>query len=888
MLPGNSVESFRNAFCALGEGREPFPWQEELFRRFLGGDIPSLLNLPTGCGKTSAMVVWLIALAHQAEFGQVSLPRRLVWVVNRRVVVDQATEEAERIRQRLQQEGVVGLDTLRAALSRLSASNTGDLLAVSTLRGQFADNAEWRRDPSRPAIIAGTVDMIGSRLLFSGYGCGFKSRPLHAAFLGQDALLVHDEAHLEPAFQHLIGAIESEQARCRDFRPIRVLALSATSRAVHSRQFTLSPADRENPEIRKRVEAGKGVAFHPLGDETRLAAEVCRLALDFSNTGQAVLIFLRKLDDVQSVVDGLRRENLQVQSFTGTLRGYERDELARSDAVLARFLPGSTAAPCTGTVYLVSTSAGEVGINMSADHAVCDLVPFDSMVQRFGRVNRFGAGDARIEVLYSNPPGDDKAPRKKAGDSRFQQACERTLALLQRLPQSDNGRYNASPAALEDLPLEARQDAFTPPPEIPAVSDILFDAWSLTSVRDKFPGRPPVAAWLHGVAEWEPPQTYLAWRQEVAVITPRLLLRYQPEDLLEDYPLKPAELLRDASSRIAGQLGAIAQRCPDLSVWLVEPAGSVQVLPLTALLSNDPSYLDGCTVLLPPLAGGLNRGMLDGNAPFDEQHSDRYDVSESCSDEHNNPLRRRLWDSHESPPGMRLVRVIDTRPDAGDEGEEEQLPPAPRYWYWYVRPRSADDDGSLTAIREQDLDPHCAAVRDAAQALASALGLGATETRALIAAASWHDLGKRRALWQRSIGNGDFPQRILAKSGSNLILPGLSGYRHEFGSLLDVLQLPDFLQLEPPLRDLVLHLIAVHHGRGRPHFPEDESFDPEYPAAVALEAAREVPRRFARLQRQYGRWGLAYLESLVRAADALASQGVQCPARPLPPQEPRP
>jgi CRISPR-associated endonuclease/helicase Cas3 len=39
--------------------------------------------------------------------------------------------------------------------------------------------------------------------------------------------------------------------------------------------------------------------------------------------------------------------------------------------------------------------------------------------------------------------------------------------------------------------------------------------------------------------------------------------------------------------------------------------------------------------------------------------------------------------------------------------------------------------------------------------------------------------------------------------------------------------------------------------------------------------AREAPGRFARLQRKYGRWGLAYLESLVRAADALASRGVE-------------
>ena len=62
-----------------------------------------------------------------------------------------------------------------------------------------------------------------------------------------------------------------------------------------------------------------------------------------------------------------------------------------------------------------------------------------------------------------------------------------------------------------------------------------------------------------------------------------------------------------------------------------------------------------------------------------------------------------------------------------------------------------------------------------------------------------------------------------------------------------------------------MHLIAAHHGRARPHFPSNEGFDPERIEEAAEVNVREVPRRFARLQRKYGRWGLAYLESLVRA-----------------------
>ena len=100
----------------------------------------------------------------------------------------------------------------------------------------------------------------------------------------------------------------------------------------------------------------------------------------------------------------------------------------------------------------------------------------------------------------------------------------------------------------------------------------------------------------------------------------------------------------------------------------------------------------------------------------------------------------------------------------------------------------------------------------------------------------------------------------------------LGKFRHEFGSLLDVVNLSEFRELKTEVQDLVLHLIATHHGRARPHFPSEEAYDYNYSEDAAAEITREVPRRFARLQRKYGRWGLAYLESLVRAADALASR----------------
>src|SRR5262249_14978283 len=134
---------FARCFPTLSGHTDPFGWQKRLFEAFCNGDIPDTVSIPTGCGKTSVMPIWLLALAFGAP-----VPRRLVWVVNRRVVVDQATEEAAGMTLRLD---MPELAEVRAALVRLQSKDEARPLAVSTLRGQFADNTEWRNDPARPA-----------------------------------------------------------------------------------------------------------------------------------------------------------------------------------------------------------------------------------------------------------------------------------------------------------------------------------------------------------------------------------------------------------------------------------------------------------------------------------------------------------------------------------------------------------------------------------------------------------------------------------------------------------------------------------------------------------------------------------------------------------------
>jgi CRISPR-associated endonuclease/helicase Cas3 len=283
----------------------------------------------------------------------------------------------------------------------------------------------------------------------------------------------------------------------------------------------------------------------------------------------------------------------------------------------------------------------------------------------------------------------------------------------------------------------------------------------------------------------------------------------------------------------------------------------------------------------------MKGGMLDGRS------AKANDVADEWLDEHGEQRRTRLWNGSQAPSGMRPVLSIsfaldveeseeggeanaDQQDNNGtEEHEAAQARPPGRLWTWYALLRGADDDSSRTAGKPVLLSVHTSDVKAQVGRMVSALGLAeTTEGRALGFAAAWHDLGKHRQVWQRSIWNTRYPELVLAKSGNRRPPRDLNPYRHEFGSLLELRSPPlagEWTDLADEVKELVLHFIAAHHGRARPHFPLDESLDPANPGAFAVAVAREVPQRFARLQRRYGRWGLAYLESILRAADAAAS-----------------
>ena len=852
--------------------------------------------------------IWLIALVLAAQ----AIPRRLIYIVNRRTVVDQASTIAARMRERLKEppdgndaESAAALRELTNGLRMLCAFGSGEVLGVSTLRGELADNEEWKKDPARSAIIIGTIDMIGSKVLFSGYGDRRYGRAHHAGLIGQDALIVHDEAHLAPAFGELLISVRDEQAReqrkdnTEIGRRVVVIELSATARRLDEKPVTLLPQDEEGDSdpaqtVRERLDAEKHLRLH-LVDPKHANEKVIELAAQNRDSQTRVLVYLTKPEDAKTIAKYLReRHTRRVELLTGTLRGYERDGLVKTH-VLQEFLGRK---PTAEPAVLVSTSAGEVGIDLDADHMVCDLTTLDSLIQRLGRVNRRGGRSSRVDVVVAL---DEKDTSPRAA------ALAATRRAIEQLPKYEDGSSKASvravTALLKELGEDQKRAAFQQQPAAVAATDILFDAWSLTSIHGKMPGRPEVAAFLHGITN-NPPETYVAWRAEVAFFEKHDVDNAALRDWFRACRIKSHELLRDSTDRVVQHLNKIKSRTPERLFILLSERGEVEKMRLDELPANNDEALAMIrykTVVLPVESGGLTDGILDGAAK-----DPATDVAEEMRETHQMERKRQrlylefsdgdyqawsppAWERAEAPElhgagrrsprdaasqilgdEMRVMHLLTLAEPA--EGSEEQ---SSKHLVLLMDQDEIDPEDSENAPEASppNIRTHTDDVVGRVREIVRALKLDDELRKLLLLAAELHDLGKARLIWQRAIHNDPTTGDYLAKpTAKGMDWRKLDGYRHEFGSLLDATGHEKLRALSDDERDLVLHLIAAHHGHGRPHF-DSSSFNFEHNATTEQneDAAREAMRRFARLQMRYGRWHLAWLESLLRCADASAS-----------------
>ena len=179
------------------------------------------------------------------------------------------------------------------------------------------------------------------------------------------------------------------------------------------------------------------------------------------------------------------------------------------------------------------------------------------------------------------------------------------------------------------------------------------------------------------------------------------------------------------------------------------------------------------------------------------------------------------------------------------------------------------EESRAASSNPQLLTEHQTWTEQRALAIAEAVGLTGDHKKALAIAARLHDEGKRAKAWQSAF-NAPHDGNVYAKTRGPINYGILDNYRHEFGSLPYAQKDAPFKALPSGLQDLVQHIIAAHHGRARPLI--DTTGCEDAPPSALQGRARDIALRFARLQKHWGPWGLAWWEALLRAADQQASR----------------
>jgi len=339
-------------------GYAPFPWQIRLAERAASGQWPDALNLPTSSGKTAVLDVWL--WAH--SMGIAGTPRRLYYVIDRRLLVDAVAEYA----------------------AHLFAGSGIEGQVVRLRGGMGAAEDTWMLNPGGLTVISTTLDQVGSRLLCRAYGSSRWTAPVHAGLVGNDALIVIDEAHLVEPFRQTLQRIARFRAKATEpaLSPWHVLTMTATPLGSAADVLALSDEDKAHPLLNRRLSATKAARLVN-GKIASLVSEAVRLR----DGGAGVVGVVVNTVDAARAVHGELAAKGDCMLIIGRARPIERDLLARE--IMLRAGTG-TRAKGRKPIFVVATQTIEVGLDLDFDAMVSELAPVSALCQRFGRLDRLG------------------------------------------------------------------------------------------------------------------------------------------------------------------------------------------------------------------------------------------------------------------------------------------------------------------------------------------------------------------------------------------------------------------------------------------------------------------------------------------------------------------
>ncbi len=361
----------------------PHQWQVELASD--SHCTNRLIRIPTGMGKTlGVLLTWAF---HRVQQANPNWPRRLIWCLPMRTLVEQTYAEANKI---ISQAGI-------------------ELDAEAYMLMGGVDQADWHIHPERPAILIGTQDMLLSRALNRGYASGRARWPVDYGLLNHDALWVMDEVQLMDVGLATSAQLQAfrDQDRDKALRPCVTWWMSATLQtdwlktvdtesyhadwtkvicAIPAPQMTGGLWDIHKACFTESIEAKKANEFA----KRILAAHAESTPGDY---GKITLVVCNTVDRAIESFNELKKAGRTV----GIELVHSRFRPAERELWRERFLTRESCKPDVDRI-IVATQVVEAGVDISATCLITELAPWPSLVQRFGRCARYG-GSGQVIVV---------------------------------------------------------------------------------------------------------------------------------------------------------------------------------------------------------------------------------------------------------------------------------------------------------------------------------------------------------------------------------------------------------------------------------------------------------------------------------------------------------
>ena len=752
----NGTAIYRVVF---GEDVQPDDWQLALTTAAW----PRVLVAPTGSGKTAAVTLgWA---AHRLR-SPGSTPRRLVWCLPMRTLVEQTAEVVK--------EWFGKLAKLAAEVD--GASRLPRPEDVHVLMGGV-DDGGWLETPERPAVLVGTQDMLLSRALMRGYASARALWPMEFALLHEDSQWVFDEVQLMGAGRATSAQLEAfrqadaERAQRQDRptgSPSRSLWISATldprwlatvdhPAPAPASVVQVDPTAAPDGRLARLARAAKRLTRSPVApaspkkpDLTDYVNRLAEAIIGAHRDGRMTLAIVNRVDRAQALRNALEKSlatrtpgaptlALVHSRFRPTDRAREMEKVTDADD---RNPHGR---------IVVATQAVEAGVDISAAVMFSELAPWSSLVQRFGRANRYaklpnGADVHWIDLL--RPATDATASDKDAEElARPYESAELQAARDRLTRLTDVAPVHLPPPGDVDPPRRVIRrrdldDLFDTDPDLTG-----FDVDVSPYVRDA--DDTDIRVFWRDLATvgGDPPRPGREELCAVSITTARTWISKLPN--------KGRSLL--------------FQRDPQ---WRRQDARTGAGPPGWMPLQGQP--WPGLVLLADPKAGGYRDA---SGFTGDPKH-----VPEPIS----------------QPPTPSGTGAAD-RSDA----------PVPR------EAEGHDEDPLSEIDTIVPLADHLRHVAAEADSLCGALDSGADTRASVVRAARWHDLGKAHEVFQDTMRRGLDGRQVttdvlLAKTAKQT-RHGRAYFRHELASALA------FLTHErwSGDADLVAYLIAAHHGKVR-------------------------------------------------------------------------